>query len=162
MAPPAAPSRIDQVTLVTAAFRTAAAQAAAARGVEPIIHDLTPDNPCLAHEWEWDAVPEVAVMIVDDVAQAVEQCNRYSPHFVASLISADAAEHERFYRGVDAPFVGDGFTRWVDGQFALLQPELGLSNWQAGRLFGRGGVLSGDSVYTVRLRATVTDPGLHR
>ena len=144
------------------AFRAAAARAAAARGVEPIIHDLTPDNPCLAHEWEWDAVPEVAVMIVDDVAQAVEQCNRYSPHFVASLISADAAEHERFYRGVDAPFVGDGFTRWVDGQFALLQPELGLSNWQAGRLFGRGGVLSGDSVYTVRLRATVTDADLHR
>jgi hypothetical protein len=29
-------------------------------------------------------------------------------------------------------------------------------------LFGRGGVLSGDSVHTVRLRATVTDPNLHR
>jgi len=144
------------------AFRAAVQRAAAARGVEPVIHDLTPDNPCLAHEWEWDAVPEVAVMIVDDVAQAVEQCNRYSPHFVAALISEDAAEHERFYRGIDAPFVGDGFTRWVDGQFALLQPELGLSNWQAGRLFGRGGVLSGDSVYTVRLRATVGDPQLHR
>ena len=57
---------------------------------------------------------------------------------------------------------GDGFTRWVDGQFALLQPELGLSNWQAGRLFGRGGVLSGDSVYTVRLRASIIDPELHR
>lgn len=101
-------------------------------------------------------------MIVDDVAHAVEQCNRFSPHFVASLVSQDSAEHDRFYRSVDAPFVGDGFTRWVDGQFALLQPELGLSNWQGGRLFGRGGVLSGDSVYTVRLRATVDDPDLHR
>jgi glutamate-5-semialdehyde dehydrogenase len=144
------------------AFREAAAAAAAARGVEPIIHDLTPDHPCLTYEWEWDTVPEVALMVVDDVAQAVEQCNRHSPHFVASLISADPVEHESFYRSVDAPFVGDGFTRWVDGQFALVQPELGLSNWQAGRLFGRGGVLSGDSVYTVRLRATVADPTLHR
>ena len=51
---------------------------------------------------------------------------------------------------VDAPFVGDGFTRWVDGQYALDTPELGLSNWQGGRLLGRGGVLSGDSVHTIR------------
>ena len=144
------------------AFRAAVAAAASTRGVQAIIHDLVPESPCLAHEWEWDTVPEVAVMIVDDIAQAVEQFNQYSPHFVASLISADAADHEAFYRSVVAPFVGDGFTRWVDGQFALLQPELGLSNWQAGRLFGRGGVLSGDSVYTIRLRASVADPHLHR
>ncbi|MDO8390013.1 MAG: aldehyde dehydrogenase family protein [Actinomycetota bacterium] len=144
------------------AFRAAAGEAAAARGVVPIIHELAPHDPLLAHEFEWDTVPEVALLIVDDVAHAVQQCNAYSPHFVASLLSADPAEHEWFYRAVDAPFVGDGFTRWVDGQFALLQPELGLSNWQAGRLFGRGGVLSGDSVYTVRLRARVADPGLHR
>lgn len=144
------------------AFRAAVHEAAAARNVEPVIHDLTADHPCLAHEWEWDTVPEVGLLVVDDVAQAVDQCNRFSPHFVASLISTDEAEHERFYRSVEAPFVGDGFTRWVDGQFALLQPELGLSNWQGGRLFARGGVLSGDSVYTVRLRASVTDAHLHR
>lgn len=144
------------------AFRSAVDAAASARGAHAIIHDLVPESPCLAHEWEWDTVPEVAVMIVDDIAHAVQQFNQYSPHFVASLISADAAEQEAFYRSVDAPFVGDGFTRWVDGQFALLQPELGLSNWQAGRLFGRGGVLSGDSVYTIRLRATMTDQHLHR
>ncbi|MDO8362898.1 MAG: aldehyde dehydrogenase family protein [Actinomycetota bacterium] len=144
------------------AFRAAARDAAAGRGVEPIVHELLPDNPCLAHEWEWDTVPEMGLLIVDNVAQAVQQCNRYSPHFVASLISADQGEHEWFYRNVDAPFVGDGFTRWVDGQFALLQPELGLSNWQAGRLFGRGGVLSGDSVFTLRLRAAIADPQLHR
>lgn len=143
-------------------FRDAAAAAAAPRGVAPIIHELQPDDPRLAKEWEWDDVPEVAVVVVDDVAHAVEQCNRFSPHFVASLVSADADEHDAFYRAVDAPFVGNGFTRWVDGQFALVQPELGLSNWQGGRLFGRGGVLSGDSVHTVRLRATVTDPQLHR
>ena len=82
----------------------------------------------------------------------------YSPRFVASLVSDDAAEHDRFYAAVDAPFVGDGFTRWVDGQYALDTPELGLSNWQGGRLLGRGGVLSGDSVYTVRYRARIADP----
>ncbi|MCB0984208.1 MAG: aldehyde dehydrogenase family protein [Ilumatobacter sp.] len=143
-------------------FERAAHAAAAARGVAPVIHRLEPGDPALATEWEWDDTPEVSVVVVDDVAQAVAECNRHSPHFVASLISEDAAEHERFYRAVDAPFVGDGFTRWVDGQFALSQPELGLSNWQGGRLFGRGGVLSGDSVFTVRLRATVHDPELHR
>ncbi|MCE9623452.1 MAG: aldehyde dehydrogenase family protein [Actinomycetia bacterium] len=143
-------------------FHAAAREAAAARGVEPIVHDLTLDHSCLAHEWEWDTVPEVSLLIVDDVAQAIEQCNRFSPHLVASLISDDQAEHEAFYRGVDSPFVGDGFTRWVDGQFALAQPELGLSNWQGGRLLGRGGVLSGDSVFTIRLRAQIADPELHR
>ncbi len=152
----------DRTTDLLPAFRAAATEAAAARGVAPIIHELEPDDPRLAQEWEWDTVPEVAVVVVDDVAHAVQQCNRFSPHFVASLVSDDPAEHDVFYRSVDAPFVGDGFTRWVDGQFALVQPELGLSNWQAGRLFGRGGVLSGDSVYTVRLRAAVSDPDLHR
>ncbi len=144
------------------AFLAAANDAAATRGVAPVVHELDVDDPQLATEWEWDTVPEVAFVVVDDVAQAVAQCNRFSPHFVASLISADSAEHDAFYRAVDAPFVGNGFTRWVDGQFALVQPELGLSNWQGGRLFGRGGVLSGDSVHTVRLRAVVDDHRLHR
>ncbi len=88
--------------------------------------------------------------------------NTYSPHFIASLISDDPEEQERFYADVDAPFVGDGFTRWVDGQYALDTPELGLSNWQFGRLLGRGGVLSGDSIHTVRYRATIDDPTTHR
>lgn len=143
-------------------FRAAVAAAASSRGVDARVHELAPDDAALAHEWEWDSVPEVSLVIVDDVAQAVAACNRFSPRFVASLLSAEAAEHEWFYRSVEAPFVGDGFTRWVDGQFALLQPELGLSNWQGGRLFARGGVLSGDSVHTVRLRARVGDPDLHR
>lgn len=116
----------------------------------------------LGHEWEWEETPEVTLVVVQDVAEAVALCNRYSPQFVASLLSRDAAEHEQFYRAVNAPFVGNGFTRWVDGQYALCKPELGLSNWEGGRLFGRGGVLSGDSVYTVRARVTQTDPALHR
>ncbi len=58
-----------------------------------------------------------------------------------------------FFQTINAPFVGDDLTRWVDGQFALRKPELGLSNWERGRLFGRGGILAGDSVYTVRTRS---------
>ncbi len=116
----------------------------------------------LGREWEWEESPEVSLVVTADVEAAVALCNRYSPRFIASLVSDDPAEHERFYAAVDAPFVGDGFTRWVDGQYALDTPELGLSNWQGGRLLGRGGVLSGDSVHTVRLRATVTDPDVHR
>ncbi|MDX1449016.1 MAG: aldehyde dehydrogenase family protein [Acidimicrobiia bacterium] len=116
----------------------------------------------LGVEWEWEQSPEVTLHVVPDVDTAVELFNSQSPRFVASLISDDAALHERFWNRIDSPFVGNGFTRWVDGQYALDRPELGLSNWQFGRLFGRGGVLSGDSVFTVRTRVTQTDPHIGR
>ena len=118
--------------------------------------DRLPEE-ALATEWEWEQTPEVSLKIVDDLDHAVRLFNDYSPQFVASLVTDDADEAEHFYRTVNAPFVGDGQTRWVDGQKALNRPELGLSNWQNGRLFGRGGVLSGDSVYTVRTRARKRD-----
>ena len=101
-------------------------------------------------------------MIVPDVATAVGLFNELSPRFAASLISESPARQEEFFNTIDAPFVGNGMTRWVDGQFALNRPELGLSNWQYGRLFGRGGVLSGDSAFTVRSRVTQDDPDLGR
>ncbi len=116
----------------------------------------------LGREWEWEDTPEVSLKIVDDAAHAAALFNRYSPQFVASLIAEDPAAHQRFYEAVNAPFVGDGFTRWVDGQYALNRPELGLSNWEHGRLFARGGVLSGDGVFTVRSRVRQSDPGLRR
>ena len=116
----------------------------------------------LAVEWEWEDNPEVTLVVVDSIDEAVDLCNRYSPRFTVSILSDDPAEQEAVWSTVDAPFVGDGMTRWVDGQFALSRPELGLSNWQAGRLFARAGVLSGDSVHTVRLRARQSDPDLHR
>ena len=91
-------------------FERAAHAAAAARGAAPVIHRLEPGDPALATEWEWDDTPEVSVVVVDDVAQAVAECNRHSPHFVASLISEDAAEHERFYRAVAAePWQADAW-----------------------------------------------------
>lgn len=116
----------------------------------------------LGHEWEWEATPEVTLKIVDDLADAIALFNRYSPRFSASLISEDVVAHERFYAGIEAGFVGDGMTRWVDGQYALGRPELGLSNWEHGRLLARGGVLSGDLVFTIRTRMRQADPGLHR
>ncbi len=116
----------------------------------------------LGHEWEWEGSPEMTLVLVDSVAEAVELFNAQSPRFVASLVSSDAAAQQQFWATIDAPFVGDGFTCWVDGQYALDRPELGLSNWDAGRLFGRGGILSGDSVFTVRCRVVQSDPDLHR
>ena len=116
----------------------------------------------LGREWEWEETPEVTLKLVESVDEAVALFNRYSPQFVGSLISRDAVAHERFYQTLNAPFVGDGFTRWVDGQYALNRPELGLSNWENGRLFARGGVLSGDGVFTVRSRAFQADPQLTR
>jgi glutamate-5-semialdehyde dehydrogenase len=116
----------------------------------------------LGVEWEWEDSPEVTLIVVDDVDEAAALFNRYSPHFVLSLLSEDAAERSQVEGSVDAPFVGDGFTRWVDGQYALGTPELGLSNWQLGRLLGRSGILSGDGIYTERVRAVQHDPDVHR
>jgi len=148
---------------VSAVVVDAAEQAAARRGTKPVVHVAGDgDHERLGHEWEWEDAPEFWLVEVDSLDEAVGLFNRYSPRLAASLISDDPDEQARFYAAIDAPFVGNGFTRWVDGQFALDQPELGLSNWQAGRLFARGGVLSGDSVYTVRLRAEIRDHSVHR
>ena len=117
---------------------------------EPFAEPL--DRGQLGHEWEWEESPEITLVLVDSIDEAVTLFNAQSPLLVASLLSHDQAEQQRFYEQINAPFVGDDHTRWVDGQFALRKPELGLSNWQAGRLFGRGGILGGDSVYTVRTR----------
>lgn len=127
---------------------------------EPFVSQIALER--LGHEWEWEGSPEVTLHVVADVSEAVTLCNRYSPHFVASLVSGSDVAHDEFYSTVDAPFVGDGFTRWVDGQYALDTPELGLSNWEGGRMLGRGGILSGDSVHTVRYRARISDPETHR
>ncbi len=116
----------------------------------------------LGLEWEWEESPEVTLVIVESVEEAVGYFNTQSPRFAASLISESTKAHESFFNLIDAPFVGDGFTRWVDGQYALNRPELGLSNWQSGRLFARGGVLSGDSVFTVRSRVRQEDPNVRR
>ena len=97
-------------------------------------------------------------MLVDSVDAAVALFNEHSPRLVASLVSSDAQRHKQFWDRIRSPFVGDGHTRWVDGQYALAKPELGLSNWANGRLFGRGAILTGDSVYTVRTRYVTTGP----
>jgi glutamate-5-semialdehyde dehydrogenase len=127
---------------------------------EPMASSLPLEG--LSIEWEWEQSPEMTLIVVDSVEDAVALCNRFSPRFVASLVSEDPTEHERFYATVDAPFVGNGFTRWVDGQYALNSPELGLSNWQHGRGLARGAILSGDGVHTLRYRAVVRDHGVRR
>ena len=116
----------------------------------------------MGREWEWEETPEVTLKIVADIDDAAALFNRYSPQFIASLIAGDAANAARFFALVNAPFVGNGFTRWVDGLYALSRPELGLSNWEHGRLFARGGILSGDGVYTIRTRIIQETPEIHR
>lgn len=127
---------------------------------EPRTEEIATDH--LGVEWEWEESPEVTLAVVPELTEAVKLFNEQSPRFSASLISQDASEHRVFFETIDAPFVGNGFTRWVDGQYALNSPELGLSNWQFGRLFGRSGILSGESIYTIRIRAIQSDPDLGR
>jgi glutamate-5-semialdehyde dehydrogenase len=150
------------MAFVPADDRSATARVSRAGGVvdEPFVTELAVDR--LGEEWEWERSPEAAVHVVDSVAEAVVLHNRLSPRFVASLISESDQEHDGFFATVDAPFVGDGFTRWVDGQYALGTPELGLANWEHGRILGRGAILSGDSVHTVRYRAHIEDNDTHR
>lgn len=124
------------------------------------VHNLSVDE--LSSEWEWENAPECSLVIVNDVDEAIALFNRYAPSFIISIISENEAELEKVWRETNAPFVSNGMTRWVDGQFALNKPELGLSNWQNGRTFGRGGILSGDSVFSVRYRALQHDADLHR
>ena len=116
----------------------------------------------LSTEWEWDDIPECSMFVFDDLEHAVQSFNEYAPNFIVSLISDDKDEFDFVWRNAEAPFVGNGFTRWVDGQFALNRPELGLSNWQNGRVLGRGSILSGDSVFSVRYRANQDDVKLSR
>jgi glutamate-5-semialdehyde dehydrogenase len=124
------------------------------------VHKLSVDE--LGTEREWENAPECSLVIVNDVDEAIALFNRYAPSFIISIISENEAELEKVWRETNAPFVSNGMTRWVDGQFALNKPELGLSNWQNGRTFGRGGILSGDSVFSVRYRALQHDADLHR
>ena len=116
----------------------------------------------LAREWEWEETPDVWLTIVPDLDAAIVLFNTHSPRFTVSLVSEDPAAQDRLADQADAPFVGDGFTRWVDGQYAYDRPELGLSNWQGGRLFARGGVLSGDGVFTLKTRMRQRDMSLRR
>ena len=116
----------------------------------------------LAEEWEWDQRPEVSIRFTEALEESCELFNSYSPRFVVAAISEEEKDFEIVYRLCEAPFVGDGFTRWVDGQYALARPELGLSNWQHGRLFARGGILSGDEVFSVRYVMHQTDSSQHR
>ncbi|MFP3900722.1 MAG: aldehyde dehydrogenase family protein [Acidimicrobiia bacterium] len=182
----------DRAGDLVPAFLAALSRAGAARGTNPKLHvtkggewavpsdwwepaEITrPTGPAvepraeviatedLTHEWEWDGSPEVSLCLVDSTDHAVALCNEHSPRLVASLVSEDEEAHRRFYATVEAPFVGNGMTRWVDGQYALGRPELGLSNWERGRTFARGAVLSGEDVFTIRARAVQLDPDLHR
>jgi glutamate-5-semialdehyde dehydrogenase len=116
----------------------------------------------LGTEWEWENTPELSIVVSENVNAAIDLFNAQSPSFVLSIISDDESEIDLAWSRSNAPFFGDGMTRWVDGQYALNKPELGLSNWQNGRTFARGGILSGDSIYTVRYRVRQSDVEVKR
>jgi glutamate-5-semialdehyde dehydrogenase len=120
------------------------------------------DHSNLGTEWEWENTPEISIVVVDNVNDSIDLFNAHSPSFVLSIISENKTEVDLAWSRSNAPFFGDGMTRWVDGQYALRKPELGLSNWQNGRTFARGGILSGDSIYTVRYRVRQSDAEVKR
>lgn len=166
-------SNADEVVPIVLA---SARRAAATRGTVPVIKVVsggenyfkpgdisqTEEIHMLAEECEWENAPELHIVVVETLDRAVDLFNTYSPQFVVSVVSDLATEIGFVWESANAPFFGNGFTRWVDGQFALLRPELGLSNWQSGRLFARSAILSGDSAYSVRMRVVQNDHTIHR
>lgn len=137
--------------VVERALREVNAQVAVVPGSEGVVSaERTIAESDLGQEWEWDRTPELSFVVANDFAHAVTLINRYSPKFVASILSERAGAFESFYAAVEAPYVSNGFTRWVDGQWAWHRPELGLTNWETGRLLGRSGFLSGDDLTSVR------------
>lgn len=120
------------------------------------------DDLDLSKEWEWETTPEVTILFAESIVAATELFNTYSPQFVVSVLTSQSDEEEYVWSASNAPFFGNGMTRWVDGQYALNKPELGLSNWQLGRTLARGGILSGDSVFSIRYRMTQRDSSVKR
>jgi glutamate-5-semialdehyde dehydrogenase len=102
-------------------FEEVAIARAAGPSLEPRTEEIGDDE--LGIEWEWERSPEVTLTVVEDVDQAIDLFNAQSPRFVASLISESPDAHQSFWNRIDAPFVGNGFTRWVDGQYALTDPN---------------------------------------
>ena len=137
--------------VIEQALREVNAHVAVVPGSEGIVSaERTIAESALGQEWEWDREPELSFVVADDFAQAVSLINQYSPKFVAAILSERPGAFEAFYAAVEAPYVSNGFTRWVDGQWAWHRPELGLTNWETGRLLGRSGFLSGDDLTSVR------------
>ena len=137
--------------VVEQALREVRAQVAVVPGSEGVVTGTRSIAEAeLGKEWEWDSVPELSFVVARDFDEAVAWINRYSPKFVASILSERPGAFESFYSAVEAPYVSNAFTRWVDGQWAWHRPELGLTNWETGRLLGRSGFLSGDDLTSVR------------
>ena len=137
--------------VVAEVLREVRAQVAVVPGSEGIVSSARSIAEAdLGREWEWDQTPELSFVVARDFEHAVSLLNQYSPKFVASILSERPDAFEAFYAAVEAPYVSNGFTRWVDGQWAWHRPELGLTNWETGRLLGRSGFLSGDDLTSVR------------
>lgn len=156
----AASSQRDTHAVLHVDLDVAAALANCTVPQDCVVTDI--EHSFLGTEWEWENSPELSIVIAESVDAAVDMFNTHSPSFVLSVISDESTEVDLAWSKSNAPFFGDGMTRWVDGQYALRKPELGLSNWQNGRTFARGGILSGDSIYTVRYRMKQTHSGVKR
>jgi glutamate-5-semialdehyde dehydrogenase len=143
-------ARADLGPVCDRVLRALGARVHVARGSEGVVAGEALPIEDLGREWEWETTPELSFVTTGGMDEAAALCNRYSPHFVASVLSRREGAFEEFYARVDAPYVGNAFTRWVDGQWAWGRPELGLTNWERGRLLGRSGFLSGDDIVTVR------------
>ncbi|KAK8920910.1 putative gamma-glutamyl phosphate reductase [Metarhizium anisopliae] len=93
----------------------------------------------------------LAVKTVDGVAQAIEHINTHGSHHTDSILTADAAEAERFMNQVDSAGVyWNASTRVADGMRYGFGTEVGIST---NKIHARGPVgLEGLTIYKYKIR----------
>lgn len=93
----------------------------------------------------------LAVKTVDGVSQAIEHINTHGSHHTDSILTADAAEAERFMNQVDSAGVyWNASTRVADGMRYGFGTEVGIST---NKIHARGPVgLEGLTIYKYKIR----------
>ena len=99
----------------------------------------------------WEQSPEIVLLLLKALMKPLDFALFSS--ICCQLNYPRQRRTNTFFNAINA-FIGNGMTRWVDGQYALHAPELGLSNWENGR-FWQDSILSG-GVYTTRIQMDQT------
>ncbi len=99
--------------------------------------------------------PILAIKVVNGADEAIAHINQYGSHHTDAIITADAAEAERFMAEVDSAIVlTNASTQFADGGEFGFGAEIGIAT---GRLHARGPV-GAPELTTYKYRVTTTKP----
>ncbi len=94
-----------------------------ARKIDPTLEQAAEDD------WRAEYLDMImSIRVVEDVEQAIEHINRYGSHHTEAIVTAEAANGERFVAGVDsAVALVNASTMFCDGQSLGMGAEIGIS-----------------------------------